>query len=165
MKHIHLRICSRTTVVSLIYGGSEYTLQQRIALGTKDVDYISRWRWWRPKIVGRKTYFYHGQDSQRTYNVTLRRVRATTVAVEKSISITCSECVFVSSIQRACATLSSVVCWALQHFFYLISRFSNKKVTEHKMSVLTSSTTFIWIISHSKTNWMRYDHEYNLVFM
>ena len=32
-----------------------------------------------------------------------------------------------------------------------------KKVTEHKMCVLISSTTFVWNISHSKKNWARYD--------
>jgi len=29
---------------------------------------------------------------------------------------------------------------------------------EHKMCVLIFSTTFVWNISHSKKNWVRYDH-------
>jgi len=36
------------------------------------------------------------QERQRTYNVTLKRVRATIIAVEKAASITCSYCVFVA---------------------------------------------------------------------
>ena len=32
-----------------------------------------------------------------------------------------------------------------------------KKVTEHKMCVLISSTTFVWNIPHSKKNPVRYD--------
>ena len=38
-------------------------------------------------------------------------------------------------------------------FFHIISqmaRFSKKKVTEHKICVLISSTTSVWNISHSK---------------
>jgi hypothetical protein len=42
------------------------------------------------------TYYATKQDWQYTYNVTLFCVRATTVAVEKQLSITYSECVFVA---------------------------------------------------------------------
>ena len=34
-----------------------------------------------------------------------------------------------------------------------------QNVTEHKTCVLLFSTTFVWNISHSKKNWMRYDQK------
>jgi hypothetical protein len=40
-----------------------------------------------------------------------------------------------------------------------------KKVIEHKMCVLISSTTFVWNISHSKKNWARYDKKCIFIFM
>ena len=50
------------------------------------------------------------QDKQCTYNVTLRRVRATIVAVEKAKSTTYSECVPISlGIQHAVHT-RRIVC-------------------------------------------------------
>ena len=33
------------------------------------------------------------------------------------------------------------------------------------MWVLTFTTNFVWDISHSKKNWVRYDQKYTLVFM
>jgi len=39
---------------------------------------------------------YMQQDRQWTYNITLRRVRATTVAAEKQLGIAHSECIFVA---------------------------------------------------------------------
>jgi hypothetical protein len=84
------------------------------------------------------------QYRQCTYNVTLRRVRATTVT--KEISITYSECVFLAlGIQRAlgmrcilvCGLPSSTVSHKRHHFR------GKKKVTEHKICVLIFSTTFV----------------------
>ena len=50
---------------------------------------------------------------------------------------------------------------AILQYFSELSRkghnFRKKKVTEYKQSVLISSTTFVWNISHSKKNWARYD--------
>ena len=40
-----------------------------------------------------------------------------------------------------------------------------KKVTEHKMCVLTISKIFVWNISHCKKNWAKYDKKCILVFM
>jgi len=96
------------------------------------------------------------------YDVTLSRVRATIVAVEKrwllhSLSV-CICSLKISSMQCACAMLSSVACPAL-HFFTLSHKRHEyrKKVTEHKMCVLILSTNFVWNISHSKKKWARYD--------
>jgi hypothetical protein len=46
----------------------------------------------------------------------------------------------------------------------LTARFLEKKVIEHKMCVLIFSTTFIWNISHSKKNSLRYYHKCTYVF-
>ena len=69
--------------------------------------------------------------------------------------------------QCACAVLSSVACPALQHFSTLSHKRYDfrRKVTEHKMCVLISSTTFVWNVFHSKKNWARYDQKCILVFM
>jgi len=105
------------------------------------------------------------------YDVTLSRVRATIVAVEKrwllhSLSV-CICSLKISSMQCACAMLSSVACPAL-HFFTLSHKRHEyrKKVTEHKMCVLILSTNFVWNISYSKKKWARYDKKiYTLIFM
>ena len=59
-----------------------------------------------------------------TYNVTLRRIRATIAAMEKAISITYSESVFVAlGIQNAMRVLHIVICGlsGSKIFFYIIS--------------------------------------------
>ena len=43
--------------------------------------------------------------------------------------------------------------------------FSKKKVIEHKMYVLISSTTYIWTISRFTKNWATYDRGNILAFM
>ena len=40
-----------------------------------------------------------------------------------------------------------------------------KKVPEHKMCVLVSSTPFVWNVSHAKKKWVRYDQNCILIFM
>jgi len=87
------------------------------------------------------------KDTQCTYNVILRRVRATTAAVEKQVSITHSECVLVTlGIQHATRMrhiiLSPVACLALLYFSTLFHKwydFRKEKGPEHKMCVLTVS--------------------------
>ena len=69
--------------------------------------------------------------------------------------------------QCACAILSSVVCPNVTVCFHTVSqkaRFSEKKVTEHKMGVLVFSTIFVWNISRHRKNRTKYDQMCTLVF-
>ena len=70
--------------------------------------------------------------------------------------------------QCACAILPSLACPALQYISTLSHKrhdFRKWKVTEHKMCILISSTTFVWHISHSKKKWARCDKKCLMVFM
>ena len=66
------------------------------------------------------------QDRLCTYNVTLRRVRVTIAAVEKTISITYSECVFVNLVtqhaKRMRRIIQSVAYRVPQYFFTLFHK-------------------------------------------
>ena len=52
-------------------------------------------------------------------------------------------------------------------FFHIIHKLHElkKKVVEHKMCVLISSTNFVWNISHYKKKWARYDQKCISIFM
>jgi len=70
--------------------------------------------------------------------------------------------------QFARTILPSVACPVLQYFSTLSHKrlkFRGKNVIEHKKYALISSTKFIWVISHAKKKWTRYDEKCILVFM
>ena len=118
-----------------------------------------------------ETYFQ--QDMQCTYNVTLRRVRATIVAVEKQWVLHNLSVCICSLRYPACNAHAPYchLCPAVKYFFFCFT-FSHKrydflqkkKVTEHKMCVLIFSATFVWNNSHFKKNWAKYDEKCTLVF-
>ena len=113
---------------------------------------------------------YYVQDRQCTYNVTLRRVRSTTVAAGKQC-VTYSECVSVAlgiqhMMRMRCIILLSVASLALQYFSALSHKLHDfqQNAIEHKMCVLIFSTTFARNISHSKKNWEKNDKICLLIF-
>ena len=78
----------------------------------------------------RTTIFNIKQVRQYTNNVILMHVSLTTAAVEKGVSITYSECVFVASVienakRMRCIILSSVACLAVQYFSTLSHKLNN----------------------------------------
>ena len=100
------------------------------------------------------------QDRQCTYNVTLRGVRATIVAVEKkwvlhNLSVCICSLRYPACNAHApyCHLWSGPLCNIFPHYLINSTIFERKKkVTEHKMCVLIFSTTFFWNISHCKDN-------------
>ena len=83
-------------------------------------------------------YFREKQDRQCTYNVTLRRVRVTTVAVEKIISNIYAECALVAlGIKHAMRVRRIFICGlsgstAFFHLISLVVRFSKEKLLNMK---------------------------------
>jgi hypothetical protein len=69
--------------------------------------------------------------------------------------------------QCTCTVLPSVACHALQY----LSTLSHKRYDFQKKSYCTQNVyfdflyKFVWNISHSKTNWARYDHKCAQVFL
>jgi hypothetical protein len=109
------------------------------------------------------TWFGVLQDKHCTYNVTVRRVHVTIVAVEKQFLIPYSDCMFCNLIYPACTVhapiiLSIVSCLGFPYFSALSHRrhaFRKKTVTDIKC-VLVFFTTFVWKISHTRKNSTRY---------
>jgi hypothetical protein len=95
-------------------------------------------------------------ERQRTYNVTPRRVRITTVAMQKRCYIfwvcVCSLCY---------PPRKSNACSALPYFFTLSHKRHSfrKNVIGHKRCILILPTIFVKNISHCKNNSARYHHK------
>jgi len=108
------------------------------------------------------------QDRQCTSNITLRRVRATTVVVE-SQEVLHTLSVYLQYPARNVHALDCHL-WLVRLWYIFSTLFHKrhdfrKRLTEYKMWVLIFSTTFAWNIPHSKKNWARCDKKFTLVFM
>jgi hypothetical protein len=82
----------------------------------------------------------------------------------KAISIPYSECIFVALVIQQAMRMRRIFICGLSGptvFFHIHTQHNlKKKVIEHKMCVLISSASFVWKISYSKNNSMRYYHKY-----
>ena len=114
------------------------------------------------------------KQSTRMYSLTLWRVRVTIAAVGKAIPITYSKCVCVCSliIQDAMRMLRiiliSVARLVAVPYFSTLSHkwdvFPGKGIGQ-EICVLFFPINFVWIISHSKNYWGKYDQNCVLVVM
>ena len=94
------------------------------------------------------------------YDVTLRHIRVTIVAMEKQLSVTFCVCVCTLSYSASNAYAPCYFCHlcpaslykVFPHYLTNAAIFGGKKVIEHKMCVLIFSATFVTAISHSKKN-------------
>jgi hypothetical protein len=86
-------------------------------------------------------------------------VRVTTIVVESNKHYVFRVCVCVCSLSypacKAHAPLYILSCGSAT-FFHVTTWFSWGGITEHQMCVQISFTTFVWNISHSTKNWVRY---------
>jgi hypothetical protein len=111
------------------------------------------------------------QDRQCTYIVTLRRVRATIVAVEKQVLHNLSVCICslrYPACKCAWPVQLSVACPALQCFSALSHKrhdFRKKILLRTQCVFRFSLQPFVWNISHCKRKWARYAKECILVFV
>jgi len=106
------------------------------------------------------------QDRQCTYNVTLRRVRATTDAVEKQkydaswVCVCCLRRPACNAHTPSCHTWPARLYNIFSHYLINGTIFGGgKKLLNIKMCFLIFSTTFVWNISHPKKKWARYNHK------
>ena len=116
----------------------------------------------------------NSQDRPCTYNVTLRRVRAAVLAVEKQWLLrNVSVCVFFGLRYPACNAHASYChlwlapLYIILHYFSTLSLkgiifFKKKRVTEHKMCFDFLYNFFFWNISHSNKNRARYKNSAGL---
>jgi len=102
------------------------------------------------------------QDRQCRYNVTLRRVRATSAAVEKQRVLTKSACICSLSYSACNAHASYCHLWParLYNIFphYLINcTIFGKKIPQYKVCVLLFFNMFIWNNCHFESKWAACD--------
>jgi hypothetical protein len=79
------------------------------------------------------------------YNIRLRDIRIHTVAVEKAVSITYSDCVFVALViqhAKCMQCMTSVACLVLPYFFTL-----SHKQSSYKKKFLTQNVFFDFLYS------------------
>ena len=100
-----------------------------------------------------------------TYKVALRRVRATNVAVEKEC-VTYSDCVSVDLVNLLAMRMHHfVICGPPRPTIFSTLSHERRDFLKKKMLLnikkcdLIFSTTFVWNISHSKSNWARCDQK------
>jgi len=127
--------------------------------GLKRGENMRHWYVVKKKDVGMRDWNRVQQDRQVTYDVTLRRVRATIFGVEKQYYIFWV-CSFSFRYPACNAHVPYFHLWParLYSMFPLINGpiFGRKKKLS-KIIFFIFSTIFIWNISHSKKNWARYD--------
>jgi len=105
-----------------------------------------------------------------THNVLLKLVRATTVAVKKTISFYIFW-VYVCRLRYPSCNVHAPYCYLSLSGCTILPILSHKRqdfrinVTEHEMCVLIFSTIFVRNVSHSKENWAGYEHKCIIVFM
>jgi len=113
-----------------------------------------------PERQNQHTQVYKNTKAQYrhfTYNVILRRFVQPLLLWKSNEYYTNDVCIcgpLISSMQCACAILSSVVCPTLQYFSTLSHKRHDfrKKIIESKICILTFSTTIVWNTIHSKKN-------------
>ena len=105
----------------------------------------------------------------KTGNITLRHVCATIIALLQWKSNNCYIlCGCFCSLSYPAWNVLAPYChlWSAWLYSIVPSYHINNTflgggyVIGHEMSVLIFSTTFVWNISHSKKNWVRYDQKY-----
>ena len=108
-------------------------------------------------------------DTQCTYKRSIKARSRHNFCCGTAISITYWVCLqsLLYSMQCACAILYCHL-WPVQLLHKFFPHYSTRHdfreyVTEHKMCLLISSTTFIWNISHSKKKSVRYQCGYVLM--
>jgi len=82
------------------------------------------------------------QDGRCAYNVTMRRVLATIVAVEQQYVLHILGVCLALDIQHTMRHIVICGCTVFSHIISQTAGFSKKKITEHKVCILIFSKTF-----------------------
>ena len=106
------------------------------------------------RLFAEDIYTKNKQDKQCAHNVTLRRFRATIVAVEKQYCYILSVCVCSLSYPACNARDTSLACPTVQYFSTLSHKWDDfrENIIEHKICVLIFSTNLPEKMFYSKNN-------------